>query len=120
MQAALEALAKQGSLAVGVDLDTYLHRVAPVTNPGIRPCSELIGDVEGLSQKLQRAQTGNNYHFPILAGVGAGGALAQLILASAPPNTIAGAATVDPDASTPDGLACSLPSIVVRSGMEAA
>jgi type IV secretory pathway VirJ component len=115
-QAALDALAKQGSVVVGVDLDTYLANVLAMPRLGVHPCSELVGDVEGLSQKLQRARIGDKYHFPILAGVGAGGALAQLILAGSPPNTIAGVATVDPDVQTPGGLACSVSSTVISSG----
>jgi type IV secretory pathway VirJ component len=102
-QAALDALANAGALAIGVDTDSYLARIAP----GVRPCSELVGDVEGLSQKLQRAQDEGEYHFPILAGFGAGGALAQTIFAGAPVNTLAGAATIDPSPAPPGGLACS-------------
>ncbi|WP_413989083.1 AcvB/VirJ family lysyl-phosphatidylglycerol hydrolase [Labrys okinawensis] len=115
-EAALDAMAKQGSVVVGVDLDTYLANLLPMPRPGVHPCSELVGDVEGLSQKLQRSRIGDKYHFPILAGVGAGGALAQLILAGSPPNTIAGAATVDPDVLTPNGLTCSVSSTVISSG----
>jgi type IV secretory pathway VirJ component len=102
-QAALEALSKNGALVVGVDTDSYLAHIAP----GVRPCSELVGDVEGLSQKLQRAQDKGEYHFPILAGFGVGGAVAQTILAGAPPNTLAGAAAIDPSPAPPGGLACS-------------
>jgi len=115
-QRALDALAAQGSLAVGVDLDTYLSNVVPLPRPGVRPCSDLVGDVEGLSQKLQRGRVGDNYHFPILVGMGAGGALAQLILAGSPPHTIAGAVTIDPQVQTPQGLSCSVLSTVITSG----
>jgi type IV secretory pathway VirJ component len=73
----------------------------------VRPCSELVGDVEGLSQKLQRAQDKGEYHFPILAGFGAGGAVAQTIFAGAPANTLAGVGAIDPSPAPPGGLACS-------------
>lgn len=102
-QAALDALASAGVLAIGVDTDSYLAHIAP----GVRPCSELVGDVEGLSQKLQRAQEEGEYHFPILAGFGAGGALAQTIFAGAPVNTLAGAVAIDPSPAPPGGLTCS-------------
>ncbi len=102
-QAALGALANAGVLAIGVDTDSYLAHIAP----GVRPCSELVGDVEGLSQKLQRAQDEGEYHFPILAGFGAGGALAQTIFAGAPVNTLAGAVAIDPSPAPPGGLTCS-------------
>jgi type IV secretory pathway VirJ component len=100
-QAALDAIESQGVLAVGVDTDIYLSHIAA----GVHSCGDLVGDVEGLSQRLQRAQPEGDYHFPILAGFGAGGALAQLILKGAPVNTIAGAASIDPSAAAP--LACS-------------
>ncbi|CDX11835.1 Virulence factor family protein [Mesorhizobium plurifarium] len=96
-QAALAALGRQGALAVGVDTKTYLARLADEKEP----CHNLVGDVETLSRRLQREHSGLQYHFPILAGVDAGGTLAAAILAQAPVNTVAGAVSVDPSVVLP-------------------
>jgi type IV secretory pathway VirJ component len=88
----LDAIAAAGALAVGVDSDAYLARVAAVD----APCDQLVGDTEGLSRKLQREHAGAEYFFPILAGVGKGGALAAAILAQAPDATLGGAVALDP------------------------
>ena len=53
-QARLESLARIGALAVGVDTDAYLARVASVD----APCDQLVGDAEGLSRQLQREHGG--------------------------------------------------------------
>jgi len=91
-QVRLDAIAAAGALAVGVDSDAYLARVAAVD----APCDQLVGDTEGLSRKLQREHAGAEYFFPILAGVGKGGALAAAILAQAPDATLGGAVALDP------------------------
>jgi type IV secretory pathway VirJ component len=91
-QERLQSLARIGALAVGVDTDAYLARVASVE----APCDQLVGDVEGLSRQLQREHGGAEYFFPILAGVGEGGALAGAILAQAPPATLGGGVSLDP------------------------
>lgn len=91
-QARLEALAAAGALAVGVDTDAYLARVASVD----AACDQLVGDTEGLSRQLQREHAGAEYFFPILTGVGKGGALAGAILAQAPARTLGGAVSLDP------------------------
>ncbi|TPN83221.1 virulence factor family protein [Mesorhizobium sp. CU2] len=96
-QAALAALGQQGALAVGVDTKTYLARLTEEKEP----CHNLVGDVEILSRRLQREHSGLQYHFPILAGVDAGGTLAGAILAQAPVNTVAGAVSVDPSVVLP-------------------
>jgi type IV secretory pathway VirJ component len=90
--ARLEAIARAGALAIGVDTDAYLDRAARL-DPR---CLQLLGDAEGLSRQLQRQNPGAKYYFPILAGVGKGGALAEAILAQAPVATIGGAVSIDP------------------------
>jgi len=90
--ARLQAIARAGALAVGVDTDAYLDRAARL-DPR---CLQLLGDAEGLSRQLQREHPGTEYFFPILAGVGRGGALAAAIVAQAPAATIGGAVSVDP------------------------
>ena len=90
--ARLNAIARAGALAVGVDTDAYLDRAARLD----ARCLQLLGDAEALSRQLQRQYPGTEYYFPILAGVGRGGALAGAIIAQAPVATIAGAISVDP------------------------
>ena len=91
-QVRLDSLAGAGALAVGVDTDVYLARVASKE----APCDQLVGDVEGLSRQLQREHGGAEYFFPILTGVGEGGALAGAIMAQTPPATLGGAVSLDP------------------------
>ena len=90
--ARLEAISRAGALAVGVDTDAYLDRAARL-DPR---CLQLLGDAEGLSRQLQRQNPGAEYYFPILAGIGKGGALAEAILAQAQVATLGGAVSVDP------------------------
>jgi type IV secretory pathway VirJ component len=91
-EAMLQAVARAGSIAVGVDTDGYLDR-AERLDPR---CLQLLGDAESLSRQLQREYPGTEYYFPILAGIGRGGALAGAILAQAPGATIKGGVAVDP------------------------
>ncbi len=91
-QARLDAIASAGAIAVGVDTDAYLARVAS-SDPR---CAQLIGDTEGLSRQVQREHSGAEYFFPIVAGVGKGGAVAGAILAQAPDATLGGAVSFDP------------------------
>ena len=102
------SLAGAGALAVGVDTDVYLARVASKE----APCDQLVGDVEGLSRQLQREHGGAEYFFPILTGVGKGGALAGAILAQTPPATLGGAVSLDPWAvvQTSHGFCTRVPS----------
>ena len=90
--ARLAAIAKAGALAVGVDTDSYLKRAAD-SDPR---CLQLLGDAEALSRQLQREHPGAEYFFPLLAGIGRGGALVGEILAQAPPAPIGGGASLDP------------------------
>jgi type IV secretory pathway VirJ component len=89
---AATALARKGSLVVGVDLAQYRHRI----DQNARRCAALVGDAEATSRDLQRARNYRDYHSPILAGIRVGGTLAGMILKSAPPATLAGAVSLDP------------------------
>jgi len=91
-EARLTAIAAVGAIAVGVDTDAYLARVAS-SDPR---CAQLIGDAEGLSRQLQREHAGAEYFYPIVAGVGKGGAVAGAIVAQAPDRTIGVAVSIDP------------------------
>ncbi|MBN8890310.1 MAG: virulence factor family protein [Rhodospirillales bacterium] len=89
-QRAAELLAAQGAFVAGVESGPYLARVAG------QPCHLMDGDSESLSRQIQREEATVHYHTPILAGIGAGGLLAERVLALAPANSMAGAASLDP------------------------
>jgi type IV secretory pathway VirJ component len=91
-EARLRAIAAVGAIAVGVDTDAYLARVAS-SDPR---CFQLVGDAEGFSRQVQREHAGAEYFYPIVAGVGKGGAVAGAILAQAPDRTLGGAVSIDP------------------------
>ena len=91
-QARLDAIAGLGAIAVGVDTDAYLARVASSDTR----CAQFIGDTEGFSRQVQREHAGAEYFYPIVAGVGKGGALAGAIIAQAPNRTLGGAVSIDP------------------------
>ena len=88
-------LAGLGALVVGVDLAQYLRGLA-ASNDG---CHYVIAEIEDMSERLQRDFHFTHYRSPILAGIGAGGALAYAALAQSPAATIGGAISVDPTAA---------------------
>jgi type IV secretory pathway VirJ component len=94
-QQAASRLAEHGAFVAGVDTGYYLSHID--TAPAA--CHLMDGDAETLAQQIQRVRGGGQYFTPILAGAGAGGALAERVLALAPVNSIAGALAVDPAAS---------------------
>ena len=87
-------LAESGVIVVGVDLPTYLAKLA--AEPG---CAYVVGDVEELAHRLEREQGLVRYRLPVLAGVGEGATLAYAALAQAPAATVAGAVGIDPVAT---------------------
>jgi type IV secretory pathway VirJ component len=87
------ALAREGALVVGVDLPAYLQRLDTLTG---ETCHGVVGNIESISRQIQRERGNTSYLTPIVAGTGEGGALAAIILAQAPPATIAGAVSYDP------------------------
>lgn len=89
---AAASLAAKGALVVGVDTPAYLKRLDATE----AACQYGAGDIDDLSRQVQRERGTTIYRTPIVVGVGAGGALAERILAQAPPNTIAGALALNP------------------------
>jgi type IV secretory pathway VirJ component len=81
------ALAASGVAVVGVDLTSYLAGLAASADG----CHYVVGEIEALSQRLQRELGFAGYRSPILAGLGAGATLAEAALAQAPAATIGGA-----------------------------
>ena len=96
-RARLAAIASEGAIAVGVDSDAYLARLA-TAEPG---CLILFRDAEHLSRQVQRAHPGPLYRVPIVAGEGLGGALASRIVAQSPLQTVGAGLAVDPAAALP-------------------
>lgn len=95
LDADARALAADGVAVVGVDLPQYQRGLA-ASDDG---CHYLISEVEDLSKRLQRDLGFPIYRTPMLAGIGAGGALAYAALAQTPAATVAGAVSVDPTAA---------------------
>ena len=74
-------------------------------------------DAEWLSRELQRDAEFPSYLTPIVAGVGEGGTLAEMILDGAPPATIAGAVSLDPaEIVASQRPICSAPPATSRRG----
>ncbi|TDN46704.1 type IV secretory pathway VirJ component [Azoarcus indigens] len=98
-QEAAKALAEQGFAVMGVDLAATLKRMAVRKDA----CVTLIGEIEALSHRLQRQAGTQRYHFPVLAGVQAGGAMALGVAGQAGAATIARVVAVDAPARLPAG-----------------
>ncbi len=96
----LDALAREGALAVGVDTKIYLQNLAAHRND-VRPaeCVDVFQDVEDLSRRLQGRHPSAFYNLPIIAGRGEGGALAFVALAQAPLATVSAAISSNPTAA---------------------
>ncbi|MBP1882745.1 virulence factor family protein [Sinorhizobium mexicanum] len=87
------ALADEKALVIGIDLKAYLASLAKDDGD----CIYTVSDIESLSQQVQRAAKSNAYQLPIVAGVGAGGAMALAIAAQSPAATIGQTLAVDPE-----------------------
>lgn len=85
-----EALAAEGALVVGIDSRQFLQALAADSGDCVFP----DGDLENLSHFVQAYAQLPGYRAPVLAGSGAGAALAYATLAQAPTGTFsAGLAT---------------------------
>lgn len=97
--AAAEALSAtltgEGATVLGIDLPSYLAALEEKTEEG-DDCVYTVSDIEEASQELQRSAGGSLYHLPIVAGIGAGGAMALSIAAQTPFATIGRTIAVDP------------------------
>ena len=87
-----QTIAKGGALVAEIDSKKYLRNLEKLNET----CHSLVYDTELLSRQLQRERKFQNYLTPIVAGVGEGGALAEMNLVEAPAATIAGAVSLDP------------------------
>ncbi|MCA1403237.1 virulence factor family protein [Ensifer sp. IC3342] len=87
------ALTNDKALVIGIDLRAYLDSLAKDDGD----CIYTVSDIESLSQQVQRAAKSSAYQPPIVAGVGAGGAMALAIAAQSPAATIGQTLAVDPE-----------------------
>jgi alpha-beta hydrolase superfamily lysophospholipase len=88
----MHGLSGDGVAVLGVDLrSTYAGSRRATTD-----ATTSFSEVEDLSKRYQRDLAFPVYRTPILAGIGAGGALTYAALAQTPAATVAGAVSVDP------------------------
>lgn len=90
-------LSARGKLVFGIDSPATLARIEASKDD----CVILIGEIEALSHQSQRTLDTAAYHFPLLAGIGEGAALALAVAGQAEAATIAGVLAVDPPAVLP-------------------
>jgi type IV secretory pathway VirJ component len=95
MEEAALMITKAGVMVAEVDTPAYLAGLDKLDGK----CHRLVGDADGLSRQLQRKYNFSNYLTPLVVGVGEGGTVAELVLAQAPAETIAGAVSLDPSAT---------------------
>ncbi|MFI5317378.1 MAG: AcvB/VirJ family lysyl-phosphatidylglycerol hydrolase [Myxococcota bacterium] len=81
------ALAEQDTLVLGVDTAHYLKALARSNDP----CGYPAGELEALSQYVQKKLELPTYTVPALVGYSSGATLAYAALAQAPTNTFRGA-----------------------------
>jgi len=81
-----------GAMVVGIDLPALRTQVAadPVA------CQYLVGQIESIVHQAQRLAGSSNYRTPVLAGVGAGGALVEAMAGQAPSGAFEKVIAVDP------------------------
>ncbi|PDT81979.1 AcvB/VirJ family lysyl-phosphatidylglycerol hydrolase [Sinorhizobium sp. BJ1] len=91
--AVARSLSGENALVVGIDLKAYLAALAKDDGE----CIYTVSDIESLSQQVQRAAASGAYRPPVVAGVGAGGAMALAIAAQSPAATIGKTLAVDPE-----------------------
>lgn len=84
-----ERLRDLGALVVGIDIRTFLKNLE-----GAKGCAYPAGALEELSRAVQIHRKLPAYKRPIVVGYSSGATLAYAALASAPPETFAGAISV--------------------------
>ncbi|MBK1663861.1 type IV secretory pathway protein AcvB [Rhodospirillum rubrum] len=90
-------LKDSGSVVIGIDLPRYLA----VLEKAPEDCVYLVGDIEELSQEVQKAAGGAAYVLPVIAGSGEGADLALAMAAQTPDATIGHTLAVDPTGGLP-------------------
>ncbi|MEJ6845835.1 virulence factor [Sinorhizobium fredii] len=87
------SLSDNNAIVIGIDLKAYLAALAKDNGD----CVYTVSDIESLSQQVQRAAGSGAYRPPVVAGVGAGGAMALAIAAQSPAATIGRTLAIDPE-----------------------
>lgn len=95
-KAVADKLVANGSLVIGIDYPSFLASLNKYDVNQNDGCIYIVSDLESLSQQVQRSFADSTYQLPIIAGVGAGGAMALTIAAQTPDATVAGTLAVDP------------------------
>lgn len=90
-------LAGRGQLVIGVDTAGTLRRMAQSHDD----CVTLVGEIEAVSHQAQREAGAPEYHFPVLAGIGAGGTMALEVAGQASTATLDRVLAVDPAPTLP-------------------
>ncbi|MEK0082234.1 virulence factor family protein [Benzoatithermus flavus] len=94
LEAAATKLAGElGVIVAPVDLPGSLRRLEAEAESDGSECLYLVGDIEEASQRIQAQGKRERYLTPIVAGTGAGAAVAYVALAQSPDATIDGAAS---------------------------
>jgi len=84
------ALAGEGAFVVGIDLPTYLKKLAGLSSK----CSYPAGHVEEVAHWIERHERFATYTYPLVVGDGAGATFAYALVAQAPAGTFAGLVTL--------------------------
>lgn len=95
--AVARSLSGDQAIVIGIDLKAYLASLAKDDGD----CIYTVSDIESLSRQVQRAAGSAAYRPPIIAGIGAGGAMALAIAAQTPAATIGKTLAIDPEEGIP-------------------
>lgn len=90
-------LATRNQVVLGFDMALAAKRMASDK----QNCATIIGEIENVSHTVQRQLGAPAYHFPVLAGIGDGGAVALAVGAQTAAATIERVEAVDPSATPP-------------------
>ncbi|WP_157982095.1 AcvB/VirJ family lysyl-phosphatidylglycerol hydrolase [Oceanicella sp. SM1341] len=90
-------LTASGAAVVEVDLPAYTKSIAAAEGD----CAYLVADIERSSHQIARRTGADTFAGPVLAGVGAGGALVLDMLAQTPDATIGAVLAANPAADWP-------------------
>lgn len=100
-EAEAKRLLEKNVATIGLDLPSWLEGMKKHDDD----CVYTVSDIEEISRRVQK-NSAQDYRLPVIAGHGAGGAMAVAIMSQTPPSTIAATVAVDPEAgvSVPDTL----------------
>lgn len=88
-----QTLNAEGAIVIGIDQTQWLAALQSEA----QDCAYLVAPIESLSKQIQRRLGDGAYRSPIIAGRGAGGALALAIAAQTPDATVERTIAVDPE-----------------------